>query len=49
MLTLYVDDLLITGPNDNTVAKFRNILVDKFTMTGFGDATQTLDIDIIQN
>ena len=33
MLRLYVDNLLITGPNDNTVAKVRTILKDKFTTT----------------
>ena len=49
MLTFYVDDLLITGPNDNAVAKVRNILMEKFTMTDFGDATRILGIEINQN
>ncbi|CAM9483573.1 unnamed protein product, partial [Ascophyllum nodosum] len=49
MLTLYVDDLLNTGPNHNTVAKVRNILMEKSTMTDFGDATRILRIEIFQD
>ncbi|CAM9619114.1 unnamed protein product [Sphacelaria rigidula] len=49
MLTLYVDDLLITGPNSAIVAKLREALMDKFSMTDFGDATKILGIDIIQD
>ncbi|CAM9465176.1 unnamed protein product [Sphacelaria rigidula] len=49
MLTLYVDDLLITGPNPAVVAKLRKALMDKFSMTDFGDATKILGIDIIQD
>ena len=49
MLTLYVDDLLITGLNDNAVAKLRKILMEKFTMRDFGDATRILGIEIFQD
>ncbi|CAM9801280.1 unnamed protein product [Sphacelaria rigidula] len=49
MLTMYVDDLLITGPNSAIVAKLRKTLMDKFSMTDFGDATKILGIDIIQD
>ena len=41
--------LLTTGPNDNTKAEVRKTLTKKFTMTDFGDATQILAIDIIQD
>ncbi|CAN0048524.1 unnamed protein product [Sphacelaria rigidula] len=49
MLTLYVNDLLITGPNSAIVAKPRKALMDKFSLTDFGDATKILGIDIIQD
>ena len=49
MLTLYVDDLLITGLNDNAVAKLHKILMEKFTMRDFGDATRILGIEIFQD
>ncbi|CAN0034543.1 unnamed protein product [Sphacelaria rigidula] len=49
MLTLYMDDLLITGPNSEIVAKLRKALMDKFSMTDFGDGTEILGIGIIQN
>ena len=49
MLTLYVDEILPTGPNDNTVAKVRETIMDKFAMMDVGDATQTLGVDISQD
>ncbi|CAN0397043.1 unnamed protein product, partial [Ascophyllum nodosum] len=49
MLTLYVDDLLITGPNDNNVVKLRKIPMETFTITDIGDATRTLGIHTIQD
>ena len=49
MLTLYMDGLLITGANGNTVAKVHKTLMDKVTMAYFGDATQIVGIDIIQD
>ena len=47
MLTLYVDNLFIAEPNDNTFAKVRKTRMDKFTTTNFGGA-QTMGIDITQ-
>ena len=47
--TLYVDDLLITEPNDNTVVKVHKTLVNKITTTDVRNATQILEINIIQN
>ncbi|CAM9174541.1 unnamed protein product [Sphacelaria rigidula] len=49
ILSLYVDDLLITGPNSAIVAKILETLMDKFSMIDFGDATRILGIDIIQD
>ena len=49
MLTLYVDNLLITKPNANTLAKVRKTLIDKFIMTDFGDTNRLLGINIIQD
>ena len=49
MLTLYMNDLLITGPNDNAGAKVRKILMEKFTMTDVGDATRILGVEIFQD
>ena len=49
MLTLYVVNLLITRPNDNTVAKVHKTLIDKFTVAYFGDSTRIVRIDIIQD
>ena len=48
MAASYVDNLLITAPDDRTVAKARKTLMDKFTMTDFRGATPILRIDIIQ-
>ena len=46
-LTLYVDDLLNTGPHDNTVVIVRKTLMDRFAMTDVGDLPQILGADII--
>ncbi|CAN0087386.1 unnamed protein product [Sphacelaria rigidula] len=37
------------APNSAIVAKLRKALIDKFSMTDFGDATKILGIDIIQD
>ena len=49
MLTLYMDDLMVTRPNLNTVAKVRKTLMVEFIMTDLRGATQILGIDIIQD
>ena len=49
ILTLYVDDLLITGHKHSSVAKVRKTLMHKFPITDFGDVTRILGIDIIQD
>ena len=46
MLTLFVDDLLITGPSNASVAEVRSMLMAIFAMTDLGDVTQILGIEV---
>ncbi|MEP5625713.1 MAG: reverse transcriptase domain-containing protein, partial [Hyphomicrobiales bacterium] len=46
MLTLFVDDLLTTGPSDKIVNMARDILMAKFAMTDLGNVSQILGIEI---
>ena len=43
MLTLFVDDLLITGPSKASMAEVRSMLTTKFAMPDRRDVTQTLN------
>ena len=45
MLTLFVDDLLITGPSNASVAEVRSMLMATFAMTDLGDVTQIIEIE----
>ena len=47
--TLFVDDLLITGPPNVSVADVQNMLLVRFAMTDLGDATQFLEIRVKRN
>ena len=46
MLTLFVDDLLITGPSNTSVAEVRSMPMATFAMTDLGDVTQILGIEV---
>ena len=46
MLILFVDDLLITGPSDEIGNMARGMLMAKFAMSGLGNASQILGIEI---
>ncbi|CAM9126504.1 unnamed protein product [Laminaria digitata] len=46
MLTLFVDDLIITGPSTANVAEARSMRMAKIDMTEFGDVTQILGVDV---
>ena len=46
MLTLFVDDLLITGPSNAIMAEVRRELTEKFAMTDLGDVYQILGIEV---
>lgn len=49
MLTLFVDDLLLTGPSQQVLHDIRRELQRSFAMTDMGEATQILGIDIKQD
>lgn len=49
MLTLFVDDLLITGPSEVSVAEVRSMLMEKFAMTDLGDVSQIFGIEVTRN
>ena len=46
MLTLFVDDLLITGPSNASMAEVRRELMEKLPMTDLGDVSQILGIEV---
>ena len=46
MVTLFVDDLLITGPSNANMAEVQRELVEKFAMTDLGDVSQILGIEV---
>ena len=46
MLTLFVDDLLITGPSNASMAEVRRVLMEKFAVTDLGDVSQILGIEV---
>lgn len=46
MITLFVDDLIITGPSKATLDQVRNNLKTAFSMSDLGPVTQILEIDI---
>ena len=49
MLTLFVDDILLTGPSEQVLQGVRRDLPQSFVMTDMGEATQILGIDIKQD
>eukprot|EP00752_Nemacystus_decipiens_P017171 g15384.t1 len=49
MLTLFVDDILLTGPSNKILQEARQDLRKSFAMTDMGQATQILGIDIKQD
>ncbi len=49
MLTLFVDDILLTGPSSKVLQEVRHDLQRSFAMTDLGQATQILGIDIKQD
>ena len=46
MLTLFVDDLLITGPSTASMVKVRHVLMETCAMTDLGDVSQILGIEV---
>ena len=46
MLTLYVDDMLITGGSNEAIDKVRSTLMTEFSMSDLGDVSETLGIHI---
>ena len=46
MLTLFVDDLLITGPSNASMVKVRRVRIEKFAMTDLGDVSQIPGIEV---
>ena len=49
MLTLYVNNLLIIGPSNASVADVRNTLMARFVMTDVGDVTQLVGTEVKRN
>jgi len=46
ILLLYVDDLIITGDDQETISKLKTTLQQEFEMTDLGDANSYLGVDI---
>ena len=46
MLTLFVDDLLVTGPSIASMTEVRCVLMEKFAMTDLGDVSRILGIEV---
>lgn len=49
ILTLYVDDLLLTGNNEDAISKVKSQLKQRFKMTDMGEASLVLGIEIRRN
>ena len=46
MLTLFVHDLLITGPSNASMTEVRRVLTEKFAMTDHRDVSQIMGIEV---
>ena len=46
IVSLYVDDLLVTGNNINLVDKFKKEMIQEFEMTGLGLMTYFLGMEV---
>ena len=46
MLTLYVDDILVTGGSKEAIGEVKSTLMVKFSMSDLGDVPETLSIHI---
>jgi hypothetical protein len=49
IISLYVDDLLVTGSNTEQVEKFKQNMMQVFEMTDFGFMSFFLGMEIIQS
>jgi hypothetical protein len=49
MISLYVDDLLVTGSNAQQVEEFKQKMIQAFEMTDLGLMTYFLEMEIKQN
>ena len=49
ILTLCVDDLLLTGKNKDAISKVKRQLTQRFKMTDMGEASLVLGIEIKRN
>ena len=47
ILTLYVDDILVTGGSKEAILEVKNTLMAEFSMSHLGDVSETLGIHII--
>ena len=49
MLTISIDDLIIAGPSNASVADVRNMLSARYATTDLGDVTQIMGIEVQRN
>lgn len=49
VLTLYVDDILITGRSAEAVKRLKNALMDRFVMTNMGKVSRVLGTTITRD
>ncbi|CAJ2671832.1 unnamed protein product [Trifolium pratense] len=49
IVSLYVDDLIYTGNDDNLVSEFKNSMKDNFAMTDLGKIRYFLGVEVIQD
>ena len=49
MLTISIDDLIIAGPSNASVADVRNMLSSRYATTDLGDVTQIMGIEVQRN
>lgn len=46
MVAIYVDDMLVSGINDEVITNFKNVMKQRFEMTDVGPATYFLNIHV---
>jgi len=49
MVSLYVDDLVFTGSNEEMFAEFKALMKREFDMTDLGTMKFFLEVEVVQN
>ena len=49
LLTLYVDDIVITGKDESVVGRLKRALTDRFTMSDMGEVSHILGMTVTRD